>query len=129
MGREQGRHVCLPEPGHPQPDPRHPLVKVSRDPRGQICEIFGFLLRKNYLTRCSVEILTYYSKIREELSHHEAEDDDVVDLDVPVRSSNTRRVEQLLLELTHLVGRRSDIKEDDLRVTVHQPSARHYLVP
>ena len=71
----------------------------------------------------------HYSEIRNELSHHEAEDNDVVDLDISVRGSDPRRVKQLLLELTHLGGRRADIEEDDLRVAVHQPAARHDLVP
>ena len=47
--------------------------------------------------------LSLHSEVCQELRDHEPEDDDVVDLNITMRSSDTCCVKQLLLELVHLV--------------------------
>ena len=48
---------------------------------------------------------------------------DVVALNVPVRDADSGLLEQLLLELVHLVGGRTNVEQDDLGVAVHEPAA------
>ena len=109
---EECRHLCFPQPGHDQTNARHPLVEMSGDAGRDV-----------------VERLRLHAEICKELSDHEAEDDDVIDLDITVRSSDTCRVKQLLLELVHPVGCRTNIEEDHLRISIHQPSSTNYLIP
>ena len=68
------------------------------------------------------------AEVSQELGDHEAEDDDVIDLYIPLRRPDAGRAEELLLELVHLVRRRADIEEDHLGVAVHQPTAANNLI-
>ena len=109
---EEGGHLSLPEPRHHEADPRHPLVKVGGDARREI-----------------VIRLCLDAEVSQELGDHEAEDDDVIDLDICLGRPDAGRGKELLLELVHLVRRGADIEQDHLGVAVHQPSAAHNLIP
>ena len=111
MSRKERGDFSFPETRHHESDARHPLVEVRGHPR------------RNVVVR-----LRLHAEVRDELRHHEPENNDVVDLEVPVRRPDARRVKQLLLELVHLVGGRANVEQDDLGVPIHQPSPTHYLV-
>ena len=75
MSRKERGYFSFPEARHHESDARHPLVKVRGHPRRNV--VVGLRL---------------HAEVRDELCHHEPEDDDVIDLEVPVRRPDARRV-------------------------------------
>ena len=111
MRCEHGGDVHFPDPRHDETDAGHPLVEMRDDSR-----------------RSVAEVLRQEAEVAEKFGHHESEDGDVVALDVLVGDSDAGFFEQLLLEIVHAMRGGSDFEEDDLRVSVDEPTTAMQFV-
>ena len=110
VGGEHRGHLHLPEPQHDQGDPRHPLVEMSHN-LGVLLTTLGDLP----------------PEVGNELGHHEAEDDEVVALNVEMWYSYLGLLVQLLFPGVQLLAGGTEVEQNHRGIPLHQPSP--YLHP
>lgn len=118
QGRVSGEHggdVDVTGADGDETNARLPLVEVRHDLRLGQSVIGGIPLGRHL-------------KLADEVRDHVAKDRRVVGLDVEMRDANVALLPKLLPELVQLPRARSDVEENDLRVSVDEPAAAVDLV-
>ena len=72
-------------------------------------------------------IIIKQTRLFQEFSNHETEDDGIVALAVQMRDANLGAFEELVLVAIELVGGGANVEQNDLWVAIHQPPGHVHL--